>query len=55
MPESNHINSQVYTKQERDDFAIEFWKYCKINQSINSLNKHSYEELLEIFKKEKGL
>jgi hypothetical protein len=34
-----------------DDYAIEFKKWCDKNKSII----HTYEELLKIFKKEKGL
>ena len=34
-----------------DDYAIEFKKWCGKNKSII----HTDEELLEIFKKEKGL
>jgi hypothetical protein len=34
-----------------DDYALKFKKWCDFNKSII----HSDEELLEIFKKEKGL
>jgi hypothetical protein len=39
-----------------DDYAIEFKDWCDINsQRVNYSKIHSTKELLEIFKKEKGL
>jgi hypothetical protein len=39
-----------------DDYAIDFKDWCDINsQRVNYSQIHSTQELLEIFKKEKGL
>ncbi len=38
-----------------DEFAIGFAKWNRTNQHIFELSNHSYKELLEIYKKEKGL
>ena len=39
-----------------DDYSIEFKDWCDINsQRVNYSQIHSTQELLEIFKKEKGL
>jgi hypothetical protein len=37
-----------------DDYAIEFAEWLLINPNINQF-QYSYRDLLEIFKKEKGL
>ena len=38
-----------------DNYAVEFAKWCRRNQHSYDLSPYSYKELLEIFKKEKGL
>jgi hypothetical protein len=65
MAELNLTNSQVYTKQERDEFAIQFLDWIVSKETkilINDLvlvgeidEKTTSKELLEIYKKEKGL
>ena len=38
-----------------DDYAIEFYNWCNVNiQDINYAQINATEQLLEIFKKEKG-
>ncbi len=38
-----------------EDFAVGFAKWNRRNQYIYELSTYSYKELLEIYKKEKGL
>jgi hypothetical protein len=40
-------------KQQNDDFAIGFAKWCF--EKYNTISCYDMEELLEIYKKEKGL
>jgi hypothetical protein len=58
MAESNHINSQVYTKEERDKFAIEFGRWIIQNKEIENTSSWSEDTAnyhLKKFKKEKDL
>ena len=47
--------NQIYDLQEQiaDDYAIEFAYWCEWGNTERAI--HTYEELLQIFKKEKGL
>ncbi len=42
----------IPTQEEKDDYAIEFAEWCLDN---NQIIQNDGKELLEIFKKEKGL
>jgi hypothetical protein len=53
---NNKINDYVAKQCEEiaDEFAAEFLDWVLINSNINQF-QYSYKELLEMFKKEKGL
>ena len=68
MAKLDYPNSQVYTEQERDEYAIEFaewnsYKYKYLENKGWFLTTYQLEmdifisskQLLEIFKKEKGI
>jgi hypothetical protein len=47
----------IPTQEEKDDYAIEFVKWCEMKMVFSSsvIHKPTYDKLLLQFKKEKGI
>lgn len=55
MAQLNYPNSSVYTEEERNEFAIGFANWCRIQDNNNPNRIMFTDRLLKIYTKEKGL
>jgi hypothetical protein len=53
---NSHKQAKEIERQQQDEFAIGFKDWCNINEGrVNYSQNHNTKELLQIYKKEKGI